>query len=199
MEYYPHENTRDNAYARIGYHYGRPGIMDDHVVITREDVRPQRLPDDWKPAARAGAANSVFYEAEDAVRLRSGILESSYNYGCQWTDGSCWRWKPERTGDAVDFTVPVDADGAYIIRLAFAMDKDSGRISLKVDGSDAGFGGDSGVIDLYSPYRTLSRCIGTTSLTLAKGDHMVTLRYEGGGSDGSLKTVGIDFIWVQKR
>ena len=74
MEYYPHEPTPENAYARIGYHYGSPGMMDDHVVITREDVRPQELPVDWSPAARMGARNSFSMK----LRIVSHPMRGSY-------------------------------------------------------------------------------------------------------------------------
>ena len=57
-----------------------------------------------------------------------------------------------------------------------------------------------GIIDLFRPYRTLTRCYGTQSVTLDAGAHTLTLRYEGGGDDaGEQPGIGIDFIWVQKR
>ena len=44
MELYSHEPTPGFSYARIGYHYGRPGLIDDSVGITQEDVRPLKYP-----------------------------------------------------------------------------------------------------------------------------------------------------------
>ncbi len=197
MEYYPHIPTQDNAYARIGYHYGRPGIMDDHVVITREDVRHQKLPVDWEPAAVGGARNSVFHEAEKSIQLQYGILPVSFVYDRLWTHGRHYRWHPETRGGEIAFTIPVEEDGTYLIRMGFALDRDSGSVSMRIDGVDAELGGESGVADLYRPYRTLLRCIGTKRLELKKGESAITLRYEGdkGREDAS---VGIDFIWVQK-
>ena len=61
MELYPHEPTPGLSYARIGYHYALPGCPDDHMPITREDVRPLALPETWTPAARMGARDSVFF------------------------------------------------------------------------------------------------------------------------------------------
>ena len=195
MEYYPHIATPDNAYARIGYHYGRPGMMDDHVVITREDVRPQKLPVDWEPAAVGGARNSVFFETENVIMLKDGVLPYSFVYDNLWTHGRHFRWQPESVGEELTLTIPVEDAGTYIIRMCFALDKDSGTVSMKVNGSSSGFGGDSGVVDLYRPYRTLLRCIPTERLELQEGDTNLTLRYEGGKENAS---VGVDFVWVQK-
>ena len=119
----------------------------------------------------------------------------SFVYDRLWTHGRHYRWHPETRGGKIAFTIPVEEDGAYIIRMGFALDRDSGSVSLKVNGVDAELGGESGVADLYRPYRTLLRCIGTKKLELKKGESTITLRYEGGREEAS---VGIDFIWVQK-
>ena len=76
------------------------------------------------------------------------------------------------------------------------MDNKSGRVSMKINGKDAGFGGDGGIVDLGVPYRTLLRCHGAKRIELPEGDTNITLTYEGGPAEGS---VGLDFIWVQKR
>jgi hypothetical protein len=39
MELLCHGHVPGMSYARIAYHYARPGLMDDHVPITDEDVR----------------------------------------------------------------------------------------------------------------------------------------------------------------
>ena len=196
MEYYPHMPTRDNAYGRIGYHYGRPGMLDDHVVITREDVREQKLPAGWKPEPVGAARNASFYEAEEQAPSGEDDLTWKFDYDNLWSGGRLWRWQPKETGDEVILTVPVKEAGNYLIRIGFAMDKKSGRVSMKVNGEDAGFGGDAGVVELGVPYRTLLRCHGTKRIELPGGATTITLKYEGGPADG---TVGLDFIWVQKR
>ena len=49
---FSHERTPNFSYARLAYHYGVPGIIDDFVGLTNEDVRPLNYPADWQPAAR---------------------------------------------------------------------------------------------------------------------------------------------------
>jgi hypothetical protein len=67
MELFSHERTPGMSYARIGYHYARPGLTDDHQAIMPAVLRLPLLPANWQPAARMGAANSMFYAAEEVV------------------------------------------------------------------------------------------------------------------------------------
>ena len=191
MELYPHETNENMAYGRIGYHYARPGLMDGHVAITREDVRRQELPSNWIPASRSGARNSVFYQAEDRVQ---GAPNSTFVEDNLWSGGRCYRWQPEQPGEELAFTVPIAEEGRYIIRFAFALDPDSGRVSAQVDGKPCGFGGKEGTVDLDRPSRTLLRCSGTAPIKLTDGEHTVTLRHAGGP-----QSIGVDFLWVQHQ
>jgi hypothetical protein len=196
MELYPHELNRNMAYGRIGYHYARPGLMDDHVAITPEDVRRQELPTNWTPAARGGARNSRFYEPESQVRPGSAAESVEGNL---WTAGRLYIWKPQSAGEQLALAVPVEETGRYTLQLGFAMDSISGQVALLVDGKECGFGGETGVVDLYDPHRTLLRCFGTHPMALEAGEHIVTLVYKGTQAPGGNASVGIDFIWVRKE
>jgi hypothetical protein len=87
MELFSHEQTPGVSYARLAYHYGRPGLIDDHVALTDEDVRPLRLPPNWQPAARMGARNSTFFQAEDAVQTAEG---TSLEVADLWAGGNAF-------------------------------------------------------------------------------------------------------------
>ena len=192
MEYFPHAATRDNAYSRIGYHYGAPGMTDDHVRIKREDVRVQQLPALWKPEPIGWASNSVFPEAEKCTK---GKVKSRMDKGAIWSGGSLYRWIPKAKGEKLELSFNVDSDGSYSINPCFAMDKDSGSVSMTIDGKNSGIGGNDGIAKLFEPYQIQSRCFETSAVDLKKGIHSVTLCYEGDTD----KTVGIDFLWIKKR
>lgn len=196
MELYPHEINPDMAYGRIGYHYARPGLKDDHVAITKEDVRKQELPLGWKPAARHGAARSEFYEAENCI---PGETNAVLVPGNLWSGGKLLRWQPKAIGEELTFTVPIAKETEYNVRIAFALDADSGIVSMKVDGQDVNLGGDQGRADLYNPHRVLLRCIGPPPIELKPGERRITLRYEGGPEGRTNGAIGIDFLWLQKR
>ena len=196
MELFSHERTPGVSYARISYHYGRPGIMDDHLPITDEDVRFLELPPNWQPAARGAARNSIFYQAEELVQGEASLTFAEDNI---WSGGRLLVWHPARKGDKLVLTVPVLEDGKHAIHLMPALNKNSGRISVRLDGDKAGFGGDKEIIDLFVPHRTLLRHYASKTLELSKGEHVLTLRCEGPSKRGTGNTVGVDFIWVQKK
>lgn len=195
MELYPHEETPGMSYARIGYHYARPGLMDDHVLITPADLRHLELPEEWQPAARRGSANSVFFQAEDL--LDAGKPETvSLEAGRMWAGKQLMVWRPQRKGDELTLAVPIDKAGKYTIHITAALRGSSGPISVQVNGQPAGFGGKTGIIDLKVPHRVLSRDFHSADREFEAGKQKLTLRYEGTETPAD---IGIDFVWPQKR
>lgn len=193
MELFPHEEVRGMSYARIAYHYARPGLMDDHVVITDEDVRHLELPPDWQPAARGSAANSIFWQAEDL--LAGEPANTTLERDNIWSGGRLLVWTPAGKGERLTFKLPVKEAGRYGLRLTCAFMPDSGRFSVQLDGKPVGFGGEKGIIGLNVPYRTLSRVVNSNVVELKTGDHELTLISE----DEPGKRIGVDFIWIQRR
>ena len=111
MELYSHERTPGFSYARIGYHYAKAGVRDDHVPITDEDVRHLELPPDWQPAARRAAAGAVFYQTEGI--LKSLPARSDMVQGNLWAAGKLFVWRPQgREAMALAFDIP--ETGNYI-------------------------------------------------------------------------------------
>jgi hypothetical protein len=168
--------------------------MDNHLPITREDVRPQVLPP-WTPAARGGARDSLFFEAEDCV---DPALANNVAAGDLWSGGKRYHWRPKQIGDSLALSFEVPESRNYNIRIAAALDPQSGRVSLLLDGKPINLGGEEGVLDLYLPYRTLLRCLGGASHKLEKGKHTLTLRYEGSLEDIAAPHIGLDFLWLRK-
>ncbi|MBN2475308.1 MAG: DUF2961 domain-containing protein [Pirellulales bacterium] len=194
MELFSHERTPGFSYARLAYHYGGPGLTDDHVTITDEDVRHLELPAAWQPAARMGARGSTFHQAEDVAEGETPVSTVQDNL---WAGGRLLVWQPTKQGDEWTFKLPVAEAGRHVIRVTAAHTPDSGRVSVRLDGRPIGFGDAEGIVDLATDYRTLSRSVSSQPTELTKGDHRLTLRCEDDSPDG--KTVGIDFIWVQRQ
>jgi len=195
LELKSHERTEGVSYARIGYHYARPGLTDDHLVIMPEDLRYLRLPEIWKPAARMGARNSVFYEAEEIIRdgLRTG-----YKRGRLWADGRLLVWYPIETGETQTFAFNTREKGRKRIHFAAALTPDSGRISVLVDNTPTPLANQQETVDLYRPYRTLLRNFTLAPMELEPGYHTLILKYEGADPGVKRPEIGVDFIWVQK-
>ena len=108
-------------------------------------------------------------------------------------------WRPSKQGDTLALEVPVAEAGKHVLHLALALDRNAGVVSVQFDGSGAGFGGESGTIDLYRPHRTLLRQFRSRVVELTKGAHVLTLRFEGPSQGGSASAIGIDYLAVQKR
>lgn len=196
MELFCHERTPDMSYARIGYHYARPGVTDDHLPIKPADLRAPVLPEGWQPAARMGAANSVFYTSEDCVTDKENTrLES----GAMWAGAKLLVWTPDKKGDRKSFKIKIDAAGKKQINVAFAMTPRSGKVAFYLDGEPLQVSNRSETADLYRPYRTLLRRIALMPTELTAGDHTLTLEWRGAGDDVKKPEVGIDFFWVQRR
>ncbi len=190
MELFCHETTPNMAYARIGYHYGRPGIMDDHVVITRADVRKQELPKGWQPAARGGASNSTFHPVESLVQ---GAANATLIDGNLWAGGSLYRWEPKAPGETLQLKFAVEKAGPYRVSLCAALEPGGGKFSAQLDAQPPKPGQDV-TFSLHDAHRTLLRCLDLAQCRLDAGEHTLTLRFEGAPGP----SLGLDFLWLKQ-
>jgi hypothetical protein len=193
MELNSHERTPGLSYARIGYHYGRPGMSDDHVAIMPDDLRQLRLPEGWMPAARMGARNSIFYQTEELpggarLPLQSGRL---------YAGGRLPVWRPNAPGDALRLRVPVAADGEYQVHFVARLDAKGGTAQVRWDGEPAELDTETSSVDLYQPYRTLLRNFTLKPRQLSAGTHVLELVFGGAAEGVAEPEFGIDFVWVQ--
>jgi len=108
-------------------------------------------------------------------------------------------WQPTNKGDELAFKLPVQQAGRFFLRITAAKTPESGSYSAQLDGETVDFGGNT-IVDLHIPHRTVSRtAFSPQAVELAAGDHILTLRYEGGLHNNDGNDIGIDFIWLQKR
>jgi hypothetical protein len=195
MELYSHERTPGLSYARMGYHYARPGVSDDHVAIMPEDLRHLELPEPWTPAARMGARDSVFFEAERIMRER---IHTRIVQGSLWSGARLLNWYPRNPGESKAFTFRIDEQGKYRVHFAVALTPKAGRISVGLNDQFMPLTNNEKMIDLNRPYRTLLRNFTLPTTELMPGRHMLVLKFEGAPADLERPEIGIDFIWVQK-
>ena len=194
MELYSHERTPGMSYARIAYHYARPGLTDDHAAIMPDDLREQQLPRGWMPEGRFGARNSVFYQAEE-LAPRPGL---QYEAGRLYAGGRLAVWRPRSQGEVLRLRVPVDTAGEYRIHFVARLDENGARVSVLLDGDSAELTSETSTIDLYRPFRTLLRNFTLHPRVLAAGTHVLEFRFEGAGEDIDRPEMGVDFVWVQE-
>ncbi len=193
MELFSHERTPGLSYARIGYHYARPGLTDDHIPIMPEDLRSQELPL-WQPAARMGARDSVFFPAETILADAGNTHLRTDTF---WAGGECLFWTPESTGEQKPLLFSVTEAGKKRIYLTLALTPRSGRIKVVLDGKEVQFTEAKTEIDLNRPHRILLRNFALPETELSAGEHQLTLIYAGAEPEIEAPEIGIDFIWVQ--
>jgi hypothetical protein len=194
MELYSHERTPGLSYARIGYYYARPGAFDDHLPVGPEDLRTLALPA-WEPAARMGARDFEFLDAEKAVMDPGG---TSLRGGRIFAGGTALIWRPEKAGDTKDFKLTVGEAGKKRIQCVFVHADQMGTVSALVDGQSVPWADGGATINLRAPRRTLLRMISLAALDIAAGEHILSLRFEGAEEDIPTPEVGLDFIGIQK-
>ncbi len=200
MELMSHERTPNFSYARLAYHYGRPGIVDDFVNLTGEDVRPLLYPANWQPAARFGAQHSTFFQAEQVCRNRD---QFKLVPGNRWAEGQLLTWQPSEQGDELVFELPVEQTGKYGIHVTAQLGPTGARLLATLDGKPLPFGPGDGAIDAKTDYRVLLRDFESPNVELTQGPHRVAFRIVPEANSASPTNehpaVGIDFLWLQQR
>ena len=191
MELYSHRVVPGFSYGRMIYVYALREAHDDHMVITREDVRELKLPERWWPEADGWAHNAIFYQVEDLLSGHFTVeLESSY----LWSDGEMVVWTPKAPGERLDLDVPVTEDGKYMIAVTLARRPGDGQIKVLLDGKVIPMEG-AEIHDLSTGYQPVSRNLKSGDLDLKEGLHRLSIEAIG----DPVKPVGLDFIWVKRK
>lgn len=195
MELYSHERTPDFSYARLAYHYGRPGMIDDSLGLTTEDVRALEYPSNWQPAARFGARGSTFFQAED---LCQDLQQTKLLAGNRWATGKLLVWSPGSPDSKLQFHLPVPSSRKFAIHITAATGPQSARLTATLNGKPVPFGDDT--INLITPHRVLLRNFTSPNLDLKQGVNTLVLSVaDAARFEGDVPQIGIDFIWLQER
>jgi len=195
MELCTHERVPGLSYARVGYHYGVAGMMDDSEPLTSEDVRIPQLPENWQPTAQKGSANSVFFQAEDIIQNAKNTHMAEGNL---YSGSKVLIWTPKAVGEQISFTIPNPEEGKRRFYITAALTPQSGAVEVLYNGKPAVLDGDTDSFDLYRPYRTMLRNFSIKSMDIPAGDHVVMLKYKGAPEAVTSPEIGIDFLWIQK-
>ncbi|RKY04377.1 MAG: hypothetical protein DRP56_10090, partial [Planctomycetota bacterium] len=196
------EKIEDFYYARIAYYYARPGITDDHVLISKDDVQYiERQP--WLPELGSRYTGSAFHQAEDVIEDANNTRLIVDNL---WADEQMLLWTPTVVGDEKTFNLDVTVSGNYKLQIVAANTPSSGKMSAYINDGQVNFyevgrmGPTVLIKDLFDPYSTVSRSLfGTNTVWLNVGQHEIDIVYEGKSAESSGSDVGIDFLWLQKQ
>ncbi len=191
MELYSHRVVPHFSYGRMVYVYAVPECHDDHMSITKDDVRELKMPDDWWPEAEGWASNAIFYQFED---LMGGHYNLKEEKSYLWSAGEMVVWTPKSMDDKLDLRIPVIEEGTYMLALTVARTTGSGMIKVELNGEGLKLNG-ADEHDLSTSYQAISHNLKSRDVDLKPGIQILTIKPAG----DQLKSVGLDFVWVKKK
>lgn len=192
MELWPHLTLPGFSYARLSYHYARPGTIDDHVLIKPDDLRVLDLEPNWQPLSEGGARGSVFVAGEDCL-VGDVPGETTLPENNLYEGSRLLLWAPAKHDDVVTFKFDIGEVGKYSVDLCALHSGSSGPVRLWVDDLDAD--GKVTQVDLSAPARHMLRRVNTEPVELEAGEHVLHVQFVGHPGE----VVGIDFVWIQRR
>ncbi len=187
MELFSHGPVPGFSYGRMIYHYGFPGMVDDHIPLSDSDIILPQLPESWFPAPRGFCASADFYQAEDIVQQEQ---EFELKEKAIWAGGKILVWK----GSNISFSLPIKEEGEYVVVFTARRSPDAGSFESEIDGQKLKFGRKT-LVELSVPNRTLARNFIAAPIKLTAGQKILTLVNK---SDPGTP-IGIDFIWIIRR
>lgn len=189
MELYSHRVVDHFSYARTIYTYAIPGAHDDHVPISKADVRYLEGPADWWPEAQGAAGNSIFYQVETLLAKPTNI---ELVKDPMWSAKQMVLWKPLSKDETLMILLPATKTGKFRINMTIAKTAGGGKMQILLDNKLIKFNG-SETIDDSTPFRSVARNISSDNLDLTEGMHVLTIKPVGDKPG----PVGMDFIWMQ--
>lgn len=192
LELGAHSRTPGMDQGRIAYYYARPGTIDDHMVITGQDMRKPQMPEHWTPVATHGAKDFVFYEADAVVTEMDHTLlvEKDRIY----SSGEMLVWKPTQSDSTVAFNLPAQKSGQHEIAITVKRHPGAGAFSAELNGKPVHFTGP--VTDLHIPHGYRLRSFFARGVEMNEGDNTLTLINKT-PADRENTQIGIDFLWVK--
>jgi len=190
LELWTHNPTPGMSYARIAYHYARPGASDDHRGLMPADLRVPVLPK-REPKAWGGAAGARFYLADQLrPEASSGRVETvPFPLATQL---QVLLWHAQK-GERLKLNVPIEKDGRAAIHLVAVHRPEGATIRVRLDGVPQRFAGGSETARLGSEYAPRVLNVHLEPVDLKAGSREIVVECVEPG------WVGLDYIWVKPQ
>ena len=188
MELWAHNRTPGLSYARIAYHYARPGAIDDHRALMPSDLRVPTLPK-RDLVARGGATGAKFYFAEQLKREAGKGRMEAIPFPLA-TQLRITQWRPEK-GDKLKLTVPVERAGKTAFHLVAVHQPGGATVRATLDGNPLPVGSGEERVTLVSNHAPRILNVNFRPVDLQPGEHEMVLECLEPG------TVGLDYLWVR--
>ena len=190
MELWAHNRTPGLSYARIAYHYARPGAIDDHRALMPSDLRVPVLPR-RDLVARGGATGAKFYFGEQLKpQAEKGRLETMpFPLATQLR---VTQWRPEK-GEKLRLTVPVEKAGKTALHLVAVHQPGGAVIRAALNGKPLPIDSGKEQVALVSSNAPRVLNVNFRPVDLQPGAQELVLECLEPG------TVGLDYLWVRSE
>jgi len=190
LELWSHNRTPGLSYARIVYHYARPGAIDDHRGLMPSDLRIVPLPK-REPAAVGGATGAKFFYV-DPLRpeATAGRVETvPFPLATQL---QIVQWQAEK-GAKLKFALPIEKDSRAAIHFVALHRPDGAAVRVLLDGKPLATGNGTEEVRLQSAYTPRLLNVNFKPVELKAGTREFVLECIEPGP------VGLDYIWVKSE
>jgi len=189
LELWTHNSTPGLSYARIAYHYARPGAIDDHRGLMPSDLRIPSLPK-REPKAVGGATGARFHFVDQLhPEATAGHVETvPYPLATQL---QVVLWHAEK-GSRLKLSLPVEQDGRASIHLVAVHRPDGAAVRVLLDGRLLPVEGGAEVVRLRASYALRVLNVHFEPVDLKAGSREIVLECVEAGP------VGLDYVWVKK-
>ena len=188
MELWAHNRTPGLSYARIAYHYARPGAVDDHRGLMPSDLKIPLLPK-REPRALGGASGARFSLFDqlhpEATAGRVEITPFALATHLQVT-----LWQAGQ-GDKLKCVLPIEKDGRAFIHIVAVHRPDGATVRMLLDGKPLPPEGGGETVRLRSAHAPRVLNVHCKPVALKAGAHELVLECVEAGS------VGLDYVWVK--
>jgi hypothetical protein len=187
LELWPHHRNPGLSYARIAYHYARPGAIDDHRAVMPAELKVPTLPK-REPVAAGGATRARFHFLERLKpEVTAGRVETvPFPLATQLQVS---QWQAEK-GARLKFRLPIEKDGNTVIRFVAVHRPDGATVRVLVDGTALPLEGETEQVRLRSAFAPRVLNVNFKPIELKAGEREVVVECLEPG------WVGFDYLWV---
>ena len=188
MELWAHNLTPGLSYARIAYHYARPGTVDDHRGLMPSDLRIPPLPK-REPKALGGATGAQIYFFEKLQpEATSGPVETTPSPVATQLQVTHWG---AAKGKKLKLNLPVEKDGPTAIHWVAVHRPGGPIVRVQLDGKPLAAADGSETIKLRSTYVPRDLNVHFKPIDLKAGAHEMVIECVEPGP------VDLDYVWVK--
>ena len=190
IELWAHRPTPGLSYARIAYHYARPGAVDDHRALMPSDLKLPVLPKRMPEAAGGAEGATIHLAAKLGAQATSGAVAT---VPCAIaTQLELVQWHAEK-GAELKLRVPIAKAGRTTLHLVALHSPEGATLQATIGGKALVVGDKESIVSLRSPHAQRVLNVAFLALDLPAGEQELVLKCVEPG------VVGLDYCWIISR